>query len=94
MYTRFRRQNSVRTDKLNHIRAHDFTQTTRDPNYFAPNILVVEFNEFVRDKIIRVSRASEFVFARAMNFKYSPDAPIFGTTMFRTSRKFRKSPNK
>jgi hypothetical protein len=29
-----------------------------------------------------MSRASEFVFARAMNFKYSPDEPIFGTTLF------------
>jgi hypothetical protein len=26
-----------------------------------------------------VGWASEFVFARAMNFKYSPDAPMFGT---------------
>jgi hypothetical protein len=27
---------------LNHIRAHDFTQTTRDPKYFSQIILVVE----------------------------------------------------
>jgi hypothetical protein len=26
-----------------------------------------------------VGQASEFMFARAANFKYSPDAPIFGT---------------
>jgi hypothetical protein len=43
MYTRFRRQNNVQTNKLNHIRAHDFTQTTHDTDYFAPNILVVEY---------------------------------------------------
>jgi hypothetical protein len=42
MYTRFRRQNSVLKDKLDHILAHDFRQMTRDPNYVAPNILVVE----------------------------------------------------
>jgi hypothetical protein len=35
-----------------------------------------------------------FVFMRAMNFKYSPDAPIFRTTLFRTSRKFGKSPDR
>jgi hypothetical protein len=43
MYTRFRCQNSVLKDKLDHILAHDFTQTTRDPIYVALNILIVEF---------------------------------------------------
>jgi hypothetical protein len=43
MHTRFCRQNNLRKGKLNHIRAHDFTQTTRYSNYSAPNILVVEF---------------------------------------------------
>jgi hypothetical protein len=43
MHTRFRRQNSVLKDKLNHILAHDFTQTTHDSDYFALSILVVEF---------------------------------------------------
>jgi hypothetical protein len=42
MYTRFRRQNIVLKDKLDHILAHDFT-TTSDSDYFAPNILVIEF---------------------------------------------------
>jgi hypothetical protein len=42
MYTRFRRQNSVLKDKLGHNLAHDFTQTMRDSDYFAPNILAVE----------------------------------------------------
>jgi hypothetical protein len=42
----------------------------RDTDYFASNNLVVEFylNMF-GDKIIRVGRASDFVFTRAMNFK-------------------------
>jgi hypothetical protein len=43
MYMRFRRRNSVRADNLDHNLAHDFSQTTRDTDYFAPNILVVEF---------------------------------------------------
>jgi hypothetical protein len=94
MHTRFRRQNNVFKDKLNHILAHDFTQTTHDSDYFALSILVVEFKLICSDKIVRIDRTSDFVFARAMNFKYSPDAPIFGTTMFRTSQKFRKSPDR
>jgi hypothetical protein len=43
MYTRFHRQNSVLKDKLDHNLAHDFSQTLRDLDYFALNILVVEF---------------------------------------------------
>jgi hypothetical protein len=43
MYTRFRRQNSVLKDKLGHNLAQDFSQTLRDSDYFAPNILVIEF---------------------------------------------------
>jgi hypothetical protein len=43
MYTRFRRQNSVLKDKLDRNLAHDFSRTMRDSDYFAPNILVVEF---------------------------------------------------
>jgi hypothetical protein len=42
MHTRFRRQNNMLKDKLDHILAHDFTQTTRDPNYVALSILSVE----------------------------------------------------
>jgi hypothetical protein len=38
----------------------------------------VQFN-LLGIKIVQVVRASEFGFTRAMNFKYSPDAPIFGT---------------
>jgi hypothetical protein len=42
MYTRSRRQNNVQKDKLDHNLAHDFTQTMRDPNYFALSILIAE----------------------------------------------------
>jgi hypothetical protein len=35
MYTRFRRQNSVRVVNLDPNLAHDFSQTTRDTDYFA-----------------------------------------------------------
>jgi hypothetical protein len=35
--------NSVLKDKLGHILAHDFSQTVRVLDYFAPNISVVEF---------------------------------------------------
>jgi hypothetical protein len=41
MYTRLCHQNSVLKDKLDHILAHDFTQT-RDPTYVALSILIVE----------------------------------------------------
>ena len=34
---------SVLKNKLDHNLAHDFSQTTRDSDYSAPNILVVEF---------------------------------------------------
>jgi hypothetical protein len=70
MYTRFHRQNTALKDKLDHIHAHDFTQTTRDPNYFAPNNFSrrAQIN-LLGIKIIRVVQASEFVFARATNFK-------------------------
>jgi hypothetical protein len=56
-------------NKLDYNLAHDFSQTTRDTDYFASNILTVECSQSIRYKIVRVSRASEFVFARATNFK-------------------------
>jgi hypothetical protein len=43
MYTRFRRQNSVLKNEWDHNLAHDFSQTMRDSDYFAPNIFVAEF---------------------------------------------------
>jgi hypothetical protein len=43
MYTRFQRQNRVLKNEWDHNLAHDFSQTMRDSDYFAPNILVVEF---------------------------------------------------
>jgi hypothetical protein len=33
----------VQKNKLDYILAHDFSRTTRDTDYFASNILVVEF---------------------------------------------------
>jgi hypothetical protein len=56
----------VLKNEWDHNHAHDFTRTMRDSNYFALNILRVQIN-LVTIEIIRVGRASEFVFARAMN---------------------------
>jgi hypothetical protein len=50
MHARFCCQNSVQKGKLNHILAHDFTQTTHDSDYFTRNILVAEFKLIRPDK--------------------------------------------
>jgi hypothetical protein len=66
MYTRFHRQNSVLKDKLDHILAQDFTRFELFyPEHFSRRVQI----NLPRIKTIRVGRASEFVFARAMNFK-------------------------
>jgi hypothetical protein len=66
MYTRFRRQNSVLKDKLDHNLAQDFARF----ELFCPKHLSrrVQIN-LPGIKIIKVGQASEFVFARAMSFK-------------------------
>jgi hypothetical protein len=52
-------------DRLDRNLAQDFARF----ELFHSESFVVEFFLICSDKIIRVSRASEFVFARAMNFK-------------------------
>jgi hypothetical protein len=66
MYTRFRRRNSVLKNKLGHNLAQDFTRFELFyPKHFSRRVQI----NLPGIKIIRVSRASEFVSVRAMNFK-------------------------
>jgi hypothetical protein len=58
----------VLKNEWDHNFRHDFSRTTCDSYSFTSNILVVKFKFiFAQDKLVRVGRAPEFVFARAMN---------------------------
>jgi hypothetical protein len=63
-------------NKWNHNLAHDFSRTIRDftvdewgQNYLTENLSRRVLINLFGIKIIRVGKASEFVFARAMYFK-------------------------
>jgi hypothetical protein len=66
MYTRFRRQNGVLKDKLDRNLAYNFARFELFyPEHFSRRVQT----NLPGIKIIRVSQAFEFVFARAMSFK-------------------------
>jgi hypothetical protein len=66
MYPCFRRQNSMVKNKVGHNLAQDFT---RFKLFYLEHFSRRVQTNLPGIKIIRVSRASEFVFVRAMNFK-------------------------